>query len=55
MGPNFLEYIFFLMTNDIMQVSFWVLTFFLPNFCWVICRISTLNFFIIGTMSLFLE
>ena len=32
MGPNFLEYICFLMTNDIMQVSFWVITFFGQTF-----------------------
>ena len=32
MGPNFIEYIFFLMTNDIMQVSFWVITFFGQTF-----------------------
>ena len=28
MDPHFLQYIFFLMTNDIMQVSFWVIPFF---------------------------
>ena len=32
MDPSFLEYVFFLMTNDIMQVSFVVIPLFLPTF-----------------------